>query len=155
MNDMIEILLENIPQEKINDVFIELGCVSDKIVMAELQGLDESVDTKDLLSRQVVTKILSGHPLIIKMLNTSFEGVSLPESFIRVYSYNNVFDIELSFDNGVIENNKVTVTKVLCGYFDNIRKKHSVKNIYCGYEPAVDEETRFFTNATLGPLVFK
>lgn len=35
-----------------------------------------------------------------------------------------------------------------------LSKKFFSSMYYCGLEPAIDQETRFFSNTTIGPLIW-
>jgi len=63
------------------------------------------------------------------------------------------YDIEINFDlNDVKENKLIRLEQAFYIYASNIANRNNIKSYYAGLEPAHDEDTRFFTGNTMGPL---
>jgi hypothetical protein len=78
----------------------------------------------------------------------------LPLVLLRVVKFGAVTDVELSFD-WVDELDADGLMEAMQVYAGNLCKIYEVAEFYGGLEPAVDIETRYFTNDKLGPLAMK
>ncbi len=129
MTTIIEVVFENVPRKHLISLF-ENFCgqnVSDSIL--------SNMDTHHFYTTTV--------------LKFEGDGFSLREVLIRAIKYDAIFDLEISFDL----NQQVELSDVmLCTYFVKIAHLYQIPQVYGGLEPAEDEETRFFTGASLGPM---
>lgn len=78
-------------------------------------------------------------------------ALKLPSVLLRVVKYGGCTDVELSFED-VASSSVSGVMLAMQIYAGNLFKAFGVKSFYGGLEPAVDAETRYFTNDLLGPL---
>ncbi len=129
MTTIIEVLFENVPRGHLISLFDNF-CG---------QNVSESV----------LSNLDTHHFHITTVPTFEGEGFSLREILIRVIKHDAVFDLEISFDlNQQIELSDV----LLCTYFVKLAHIYQIPQVYGGLEPAEDEETRFFTGESLGPM---
>ncbi|MBW6238987.1 hypothetical protein Q8W80_20815 [Pseudomonas aeruginosa] len=80
------------------------------------------------------------------------DGLKLPVVLLRVLKYEGGVDVGLCF----YMNDFNSAGKVMLEfqkYMNGISADFGFENFYGGLEPASDQETRFFTNNRLGPLL--
>lgn len=88
--------------------------------------------------------------IYFNFLNYQLDNILLAKVGYQILKYNNVYDLSLSIEEKEISqktsilNLKYTV--------DKLAEKLKSKIFYCGYEPAIDEETRMFSSFEMGPL---
>lgn len=82
------------------------------------------------------------------------EGCFIDNAHVRILCYEvSVYDVELNF---VLEDTNLKPKRLLHSILHRfaleLADEHGVHNCYAGLEPAVDKETRLFTNEMTGPL---
>lgn len=82
-------------------------------------------------------------------------GVLIKNAHVRILCYeDSVYDVELNFvQEDTITKSIKLLQSSLHRFSLDLASKHSVHSCYGGLEPAVDEETRLFTNEKLGPIL--
>ncbi|MHA6790231.1 hypothetical protein ACWA6H_21330 [Pseudomonas bijieensis] len=143
--------------------------VPDKVLFALLKVIEGNADTLsdltvsepvELLSKSGVYKELIDDFCIREedaCLSECLGGfhvspaLTLPSVLLRVVKYGGGTDVELSFD-GVVTLGVDGVMLDVQRYASNLSRFFGVTKFYGGLEPAIDVETRYFTNDMLGPL---
>lgn len=82
--------------------------------------------------------------------NFKLREFELSKSGIHIYKYNHKYDFSIDCDINILK--KISSINIIQSWAENISDELSVKMYYCGYEPAIDMETTFFTGKNLGPL---
>jgi hypothetical protein len=80
-----------------------------------------------------------------------FKGVVLSVVLFRVIKYCDNFDVELFFYDSDV-NDVGMAMRGMQAYIADLASKFQVGEFYGGMEPAVDIQTRYFTNESFGPL---
>jgi hypothetical protein len=82
--------------------------------------------------------------------NFKFNNYQIPKVGFQVYKYDSKYDLNLHFEEEILKS-KISGTELFLSvkYLASIL---SCTNYFCGYEPAMDANTRFFTNSNLGPI---
>jgi hypothetical protein len=131
--NIIEIVFENIPRHQLPALIKELyeGEVDDKTLFDELT---------------------SNQAFYLNFSEFKCSSFTLWKPSIRVIQYEGKFDLELSFDSG--KQAGLTHLK-LSVFFSDLAHKYHVEQVYGGFEPASDVDTRIFTDLALGPVQLK
>ncbi|MDH5824654.1 hypothetical protein QFW77_16910 [Luteimonas sp. RD2P54] len=154
MSNLVELVFENVLDARLNDfigTLIEGSCVlSTDVSEADRDSLDWDGD---------VAKILNATPSTSATISLSLDRVDWPQisilrPLLQIIKYDGAYDVALSFIPEDISR------KGCIGPIESLRLSaveflglSGGENVYCGYEPAHDEKTRFFTNSSAGPIV--
>jgi len=81
-------------------------------------------------------------------------GISLHQVHVRILRYDqDQFDVELNF---IVDYrdwpDACILYDAMLRYTEMVASKYRIESRYAGMEPAVDEDTRIFTNGCKGPL---
>jgi hypothetical protein len=143
--------------------------VPDKALFALLKVIEGNADTLSDLTLSEPVELLSKSGIYKKLIDdfcTRVEDVclserlggfhvspalTLPSVLLRAVKCGGRADVELSFDN-VVASDVDSVMLAVQIYASNLSSFFGVTKFYGGLEPAVDVETRYFTNDLLGPL---
>ena len=154
MSNLVELVFENIPEVRLNDftsVLID-GSLILHIEMSEVDGASMEWDGD-------FAKILNTVPSASAAISLSLAKVDWPQlsihrPLLQIIKYDGTYDVALSFLSEDIS------CKGSMGSIESLRSSaveflaiSGGENVYCGYEPAHDEKTRFFTNNRIGPIV--
>jgi len=149
MADHFEITFEDVENGAVNDLIgFLLGCASSVYKVGDIGGEDIknviiNYDFQWCLGESAETWVLRNFLINISTV--------IPVVFLRIFRYGKKIDVEISFassDAGWV----AQVMRSAKEFFKVLPRKFGIKNIYAGMEPSSDEETRYFTNDTCGPL---
>ena len=71
-----------------------------------------------------------------------------------MFRHDGLVDVELNWNTDAASDEDSIILSVF-EFSKSLARNRGVKSFYGGIEPAVDEETRFFTGAKMGPLALK
>ena len=151
MADTIEILFEGVSLEKLSEYLSEaikdLNLVNYQISADNLQPIQKVDKLKSLVT--ALDRHSEGS--IYLNLKDFRLGVSvLPKVGIQILSYSSRLDLSIDIDSDTFQTlGSLSIVQL---WAKNVSDKLLAKNYYCGYEPASDEDTRFFAMDKLGPL---
>lgn len=156
MSDLVELLFEGVPDNRVND-FLSVIIGESDVLSARFSEDDVErnvffgFDFFDLLCKNPnVSKTFSFE---MTCLYIGFAEIESP--FVQVIFSDGLFDVSISFS-------KEDLTSKVGGRFVELMRgankateSFCVREVVCGYEPASDYETRFFTNDVIGPILDK
>ncbi|EIJ69432.1 hypothetical protein [Pasteurella bettyae] len=87
--------------------------------------------------------------IYFKLSNVNIFGINLKEIFINLIIYKKELELNMNFDSNELF--KIDLDIIKRAIFE-WNKTILAKNYYCGYEPATDKYTQFFSNIHKGPL---
>lgn len=151
MSEIIEILFEDVKLENLSEmlVIIASNSIINNYQLASSTSTTEiNFKSKDLLCNEISN--LSDGSLYINLSRFRFDGIEIDNIGIQVYKYADKYDVSLDIEYAIIINRFTALTLKI--WVDTISRKLNCKNYYCGYEPAIDEQTRFFSKYEMGPL---
>ncbi len=92
--------------------------------------------------------------ILVDVEAMKLESLILPRVQLRLMKYGNQCDIDFNFNSNELKNiSTATLIKQLHAYVKKLAVNCNVSSFFGGMEPASDEDTRYFTNEELGPLV--
>lgn len=156
MKEIIEVLFEELHDNELyKAVLLVFNCVSG-VNRIELQGSKYIVSDLGVIINDfdmIIKEIKHGYPLYISCKQIALDEMNLLNAAIRIFAYEkNKYDLEISFDLFLSKIETQERIIQLHKKLNILAKLLNAKNILCGYEPATDESTRFFTNNKFGPL---
>jgi hypothetical protein len=153
MNNLIELVFENVPDERLNNFASTL--IGDSFVMSMYVS---ETDGAPIKWDGDAKKILNIAPSTSATISLSLDKVDWPllsiqSPLLQVIKYDGMYDVVLSFLSEDIscKEPKVPIKSLHSSAVEFFAASEGEK-VYCGYEPAQDESTRFFTNNDAGPL---
>ncbi len=152
MSNLIEVVFENVPKANVSQLFLYLVHSAKHIVSVEISENIELLD-EGKLNEQTVESLInfSGDvATLIKLKGINLDGVVLPLVLLRLLKYNDLYDVDFSFDYAELKH--VDILKLIKSLHIStscLAKENGVKNWFSGMEPASDESTRYFTNDKL------
>lgn len=150
MKEIIEIVFENVNLECTVKFLIE------KLAKSTLRDYQISANSAeiDLTSEKALSDSITQFEGAYYFNFSAFDLNDIPWSGIgvQIYKYDGVYDLSLDMDEIEI-NQKISISD-LQKYSESLAEGLKADNYYCGYEPARDEDTRFFTGNQFGPIKF-
>jgi len=149
VTEIIEIVFEKIQLDKIVELLII------KLSSSFLKDYNISTDTSEINSQSKETLFnsidqSSDGSFYFNFLDYGLKDVQLSRVGFQIIKYNSFYDLNLSLEEKEIRQ-KVSIIglqKRVASLADELKSTF----YYCGYEPAMDRETRFFSDVSLGPL---
>lgn len=90
--------------------------------------------------------------VLVSVQGWDVSGALIDSALVRLVKYQDVFDIDISFDEKDPGLCGIDVVETLFLYSRTIVEDFTFDNCYFGVEPASDEASRFFSNEKYGPL---
>lgn len=90
--------------------------------------------------------------VFVNVQSLRFTEISVKSALVRIVKYEDIFDLDISFDEDDAGLCSADMVIDLFAYSEKTNKQFKFVNCYFGVEPASDETTRFFTNKVLGPI---
>jgi hypothetical protein len=156
MSSLFEVVFENIVKNRVIRLFMFLIAESDRIICAQC-----SEDVRLIVAGEIDTKALdsilnyNGDVTVLVNLDDMKVGnLILSKVLLRLVKYGERYDIDFNFDSNELENEgMMRLIKELHDYAKNVARDNEVSVFFGGIEPASDEDSRYFTNDELGPLL--
>lgn len=152
MQDIIEILFEEVNLNKVS-VLLANTCSTAQFTNYLVSTDDSGVCDINFKSQdQIFTFIGNSSDGAFYFNFSEFQLNEFEFSSIgfQIYKYDKKYDLNLHIpENEII--GKITIV-ALQSWADIIAKSLIAKEYFCGYEPASDQATRFFSGSILGPL---
>lgn len=154
MGQLIEIEFEGLSPDSLFKLYKELlNHLSDN---EHLQAGDDCYKVQDVsldLMKELFARdsnyILTVDADYLKLGNTKINSPRINFSKYDGSKFEMNFNFELEMVDSISENECI---KALHSFATRLAQKHSVVNYFCGLDPVVDEDTRFFTNEKVGPF---
>lgn len=153
MNNLIELLFEGIAKNKL-DSFV--GRLSNESTLKSVSASEiPDLDLRSWHGR--VLEILErtgpdSSSTSLTLDRVEFGGVTVVNPLIQVLMDDGNIDVSLSFlDSELRCSTSDCVHALHCASLE-LSRVVGARHVICGYEPANDHETRFFTDAIQGPL---
>jgi hypothetical protein len=151
MKEVVEIVFEKVRLENTVDLLARIMSCS------TLKDYHISTDTPtiklDLLSKEELVGVIthsSEGSFYFNFLNLNTAGILLTELGVQIYKYGDDYDLNLHIDEKEISQ-KTSISN-LQNLSESFANELKAITYFCGLEPAIDEETRFFSKSNLGPL---
>jgi hypothetical protein len=156
MANLIEIVFEQVRANCVMPFFLKLINCAESV--AEIQCSEQlELWNNNELSEDILEKliVLDGDVCMSVNVNIMRLGeLIFPNVQIRLVKYGIEFDIDFNFDSDAMGN--ISTTTLINCLYKNTQKlaaTFDVVSYYCGMDPASDEDTRYFTEKKLGPLI--
>ncbi len=149
VTEFIEIVFERIQLEKIVALLnksLSNSILKDYYVSSDSSGIN--LQSKETLFNSIDQS--SDGSFYFNFLNYSLKDILLSKVGFQIIKYDNIYDLILSIEEREISH--IVSTFDLQKRVVSLAEELKALNFYCGYEPAMDEETRIFTSVSLGPL---
>jgi hypothetical protein len=148
MAETIEFVFEGVPRAHVAHLFIQLLGNAEEVVSVQCTENRES-ETGDIVEI-LRTAIASPFDLsvMVRVRKLRIGDTELPDALIRMVKYDGSFDVDCSFDSDFMCGRVAYLQTYLC----QIADEFGVPSYFAGMDPAVDPETRFFSNRETGPL---
>ena len=153
MSNLIEVLFEGVARNQLDSLVERLSNESTLKSVAASESPD-----LDLPSWQGhVLEILEGAAPNPSSVSLNFDrvelgGVAIANPLIQVLMDDGSIDVSLSFLDYELSCDTSNCVDALHHASLELSRVAGARHIICGYEPASDYKTRFFTDATQGPL---
>lgn len=153
MSNLIELLFEGVAKNQLDSLIGRLsnGSALKSVIASESPELDLSSWQGRVL------EILEGAAPNPSSVSLNLDGVELGEvaianPLIQVLMDDGGIDVSLSFLDYELSCDASDCVDALHHASLELSRVADARHIICGYEPASDHKTRFFTDATQGPL---
>lgn len=149
VTEIIEIVFERVQLEKIVEFLIKVlsnSTLKDYNIATDSTEID--VHSKEKLFNSINQS--SDGAFVFTFLNFSLKDILLSQVWFRIDKYNNTYDLSLDFEEKELRQ-KSSISD-LQKRVASLAGELKTTNYYCGYEPAIDEDTRLFSGMSLGPL---
>lgn len=149
VTEIIEIVFEKVQLEKIVGFLIRI------LSNSTLKDYNVSTDSSEinLQSKETLFNSIdksSDGSFYFNFLDYGLKDILLSRVGFQIFKYDNFYDLSLSIEEKEIRQ-KVSILD-LQKRVASLAEELKTTNYYCGYEPAMDEETRIFSGVSLGPL---
>lgn len=151
MKEIIEIVIEKVQLEKTVELLLKM------VSSSTLKDYQVSTDSSEIeINFQSHEKVFneidqsSDGSFYFNFLVFNFKDLLLSDVGLQIYKYNNDYDLNLHIDEKEISS-KVLISN-LQKWVKSLAEELEAEDFFCGYEPAMDKETRFFSGSALGPL---
>ena len=152
MANIVEILFEKVAFEELLKYLDETkkGFVLESYeVSVDEYQLEEISSLRDLIG--IIGRYNEGS-IYLNVKQFTFDSLVLPKAGIQIFKYIDGLDLSIDIEYDFFQS--IGPLSAIQVWANNVSAKLSAESYYCGYEPAIDEETRFFTMNRLGPLSF-
>lgn len=149
VTEIIEIVFERVHLEKLVGLLIRI------LSNSTLKDYNISTDSSqiNLQSKEKMLNSIqqsSDGAFYFNFLDYSLNDILLSNVGFQIIKYDKVYDLNLSIEEKKVRQ-KVSILE-LQKRVALLAEELKSTNYYCGYEPAIDEETRLFSGFSLGPL---
>jgi hypothetical protein len=153
MQEIIEIQFEEVQLEKVTELLAKL-CSTSMLIDYQISSDEPEINLKPQSQVQLfnIIKNSSDGAFYFNFSDFKLNELELSGVGFQIYKYNDKYDLNLH----IMEKEVTEIIPILTlqNWAGLLATEVIAKAFYCGYEPAMDEETRFFTGKTLGPLKF-
>ncbi|WP_409523500.1 hypothetical protein [Nitrincola sp. MINF-07-Sa-05] len=156
MTNLVEVVFESVDEGCIIQFFLMLIQGSKKISGYQCSE-NIPMFTEGELSEEELSRFLDFNgdaSILINADDVKLGDVFLPNIQLRLVKYGCEYDVDFNFNCDEIEN--VSMGALINGihsYAKSLALEFGISSYYGGMEPASDEETRYFTNEEVGPLI--
>jgi len=149
VTEIIEIVFERVRLEKIVELLIrKLSDSTLKEYNITPNSSDFNLESKEKMLNSIDQS--SDGVFVFTFLDFNLKDTFLSQVWFRIDKYDNVYDLSLEIEEKELRQ-KTSISN-LQKRVESLAEELKTTNYYCGYEPAVDEETRLFSGNSLGPL---
>ena len=151
VTEIIEIVFEKVQFFKTTEFLQDLitkSILKDYNIATNKGNVELNFQSKSELVKTLVTL---GDSYYFNFLNIMIKSFEFSKMGVQIDKYDNNYDLNLHLD--VKEIKKMSIISIM-NWAEGLAIELDAKLFYCGYEPAIDKETRLFSGNKLGP-VFK
>jgi len=151
MKEIIEVVFEDIKLENLSATLIAImanSVITNYQVTNGSNHLEIAFESSDVLYDTINS--LPDGAIYISLSPFSFDTMNVEKLGLQVYKYCSKYDLSIDVDENIVKT-KYTILDLKI-WSENISKRLNAQKYFCGYEPAVDVQTRFFSNDRMGPL---
>lgn len=156
MAELSEVAFENILRSKMYKVLLALLNNAGHIIEIRCSENIQFSGGGELTEQEIESflDLSDDASIIIKLSDLQIGDNLVPAVLLRVMKYGNQFDIDFNFSEQDIKSMIISVIiKKIYEFASGIGKSYEIEQWFGGMEPASDEDTRYFTDDTLGPLI--
>jgi hypothetical protein len=151
--ELVELVFDKIPDNLLN-ILVANIIQSSNILEISHSELGKIADLHN--DQDFIQHLKSGpNPASIFITSTwaSIGKVKIRQPLIRLLRFEQTNEVSIIFSNNDIDkiDSKNIIMSLALGAKHLSQISHS-DDYYCGYEPATDQKTRFFSKDTIGPL---
>mgnify|MGYP001189078741 CR=1 FL=1 len=148
--EIIEIVFERVPLEKLAEL------LNGMLLNSTLIGYSVSTDSSevDLQSKETLSKSIdqsSDGSFYFNFTDCRMSDIPVSGMGFQILKYDSLYDLNLHIEEKEIRR-KVSILDFQ-KRVASLAEELATTNYYCGYEPAIDPETRMFSGISLGPIV--
>lgn len=154
MSNLIELAFEGVPSARLND-FIGVLVNDSSVLSVDVSEVDGVLAKWDGDVEKIMSAISSASAMVsLNLDRVDWPQLAILRTHLQVVRYDGRYDVMLSFtDNDISCKGSVAPIEALHACAVEFLTTSGGENVYCGYEPAHDKKTRFFTNNCKGPLL--
>lgn len=154
MSSLLEVVFENVLKTKVTQLLMLLVATSRIVNVQCTEDIELMNEGKlDVNSLSSLLSFDGDVSALVSLNDMNIGSITLPSVLLRLVKYGDHYDIDFNFDSEEVEKIDMTaLVEELHHHAKRIAGDHSMPEFFCGMEPASDEDTRYFTNETLGPL---
>ncbi len=155
MSNLFEVVFEDIPKSKVIPLLLSLIASSNRVINTRCSGGISFMDG-DKISTSILESVLNFEgdiSMLFDLQDMHVGSIDLPKVLLRLVKYTDKYDIDFNFDESEIDNKYIqSLIAELHDCAKKLASDYNIQNFFGGMEPALDEDTRYFTNEVLGPI---
>lgn len=132
----------------IKEVISASNCTFEYQIQAN--GSDLALNASSSESILNILEDISDGAIYFIINNMDSYGLNLSKLDFQILKYSGSFDLNILCERDILFGERSI--RYIKEWANVIATKLKAKTYYCGYEPAYDESTRFFTENILGPI---
>lgn len=143
MPDLSEIVFENVELAELANIFDSLE--ASNVISMYMDG--ENCTLATLKSDDFVSRLKHGSHFFVNLKVFEIDGTALKNCSLQIITYDKKFDVNLIFVEDEMEKSlNVSNEQALQKLATKFASMYSISSYFGGLEPAIDVETRYFTN---------
>lgn len=155
IDHLIEIIFVDINTDKIANLLLDLSSNGKKVLNYNFTCDCSDIDWNNGNSIEKIFRENTNFGLFINLKELVRNNLDLANCEIAVYKNESTINLEINFQLLDVKNPPLRdLAKNLMKLAQSIAIHYQIKNYFCGIEPALDKNTRLFTNEQLGPFSF-
>jgi len=151
MSEVIEVSIVCVTLDKLVKFLVE---VFSSATLQDYQIANDSTETYDgnfsMKSMIQNFEVSSNGAFYFNLTGFELEDAVLSKVGIQVVKYDNEYDLNIHFLQYEISEN--VAVSILRQWVCSLAQRIDASDYYCGYEPAMDASTQFFSKDAIGPL---
>ena len=156
MSNLIEVVFEDFPIQQIPQALMFLTKEGMSVKDYHIQGDITYKAEIDWTSSQSISEAIDAvkeGAIFVNLSELDIGSIIIPRCALQVLAYEDSNNLNVTFLlEHITDNIRSTLIQNLMVFSKQIADLYGVKNYFAGLDPAVDKETRLFTQQKRGPL---